>query len=95
VISIRWSKLGADDRDCAFRDALATDPDYAEALVDALEHAQHFLANTPFAGSPVFDSERRKWRLGRLPYALIYRVDGNRLFVIRLVHLRSDWQALP
>ena len=91
VTRIEWTEIAIEDRDRAYEDTMWLGLDRAEQLLDAVEQADNFLSQTPFAGTPVFYNNQRKWRLGRLPYALIYRVEGNRLFVLRLLHLRSDW----
>lgn len=91
MIDVVWSRLAGVDRDQAFAAAFALGDDEAEALLTALEQAEFFLSRTPFAGPPIFDDARRKWRLGRLPYALVYRVESDRLAIIRMIHLRTNW----
>lgn len=93
VTRIEWTELAIEDRDRAFEDTFWLGLDRAEQLLDAIEQASHFLSRTPLAGTPVFLGNQRKWRLGRLPYAIFYRIESNRLFVLRLIHLRSDWQS--
>lgn len=68
-------------------------PEYAERLGDRAVESGRFLADHPFAGAPIAGSECRKWRIGKSPFLLIYKVLPDSIQILRLRHDRSDWQA--
>lgn len=61
-------------------------------LTEALESALEFLLATPFAGSMVEKSSVRKWRIGRTPFLLFYRIKPDLLFVTRIRHQHQNWR---
>ena len=71
---------------------LSRGPSLYEELTAALNEALLFLTETPYAGSPIERSTARKWRIGRTPFLLFYRVHSNILFVARIRHERESWR---
>jgi toxin ParE1/3/4 len=90
-----WSQTADADFDAAFETAVALGGDQAARLLDLIEEAEQLIGTHPQAGGQLEHSQYRKWRLRELPYALLYQVELEAIFIIRLIHLRSDWQALP
>ena len=68
------------------------DPPLYRDLTEALERALDFLLDTPFAGSMVEKSNVRKWRIGRTPFLLFYRIKPDLLFVTRIRHQHQNWR---
>jgi plasmid stabilization system protein ParE len=94
VINVQWSQAATEDLLNNADGLFLVDFDLANALLSESERASDFLALAPRAGSPVDAHGLRKWRLGQLPFALLYDVNAERLLILRVVHLRSDWQTL-
>ena len=92
---VQWSRLSREDLNNAVDRQVDANFDIAVALLEEASKATIFLATSPRAGTPVGAQGRRKWRLGKLPYALIYHVNAKRVLILRVAHLRSDWQTLP
>ena len=91
---VRWSRLSREDLNNAVDHQVDADFETADGLLDEAAKANIFLATSPRAGMPVGAQGRRKWRLGKLPYTLLYHVDTKRVLILRVVYLRSDWQTL-
>jgi len=73
-------------------------PELAERFVDELEAALHGLCFQPGVGSRRYahflaDRSLRMWQLDRFPFLLFYRVDGQMLDVVRVLHERRDLSA--
>jgi len=94
VIDVQWSQAATEDLIKNADSLFLVDFDIADALLVEARGASDFLALTPYAGSPVDATGLRKWRLGQLPFALLYDVNAERLLILRMIHLRSDWQTL-
>lgn len=94
MINVQWSQAATEDLLKNADSLFLVDFEIADALLVEARAASDFLALTPYAGSPVDATGLRKWRLGHLPSALLYDVSAERLLVLRLIHLRSDWQTL-
>jgi plasmid stabilization system protein ParE len=60
----------------------------------ALRDATDFLLDTPGGGTPVEGSNRRKWKVGRTPFLIIYRATHAELRVLRVVHQSQNWRPL-
>ncbi|SBV31430.1 conserved protein of unknown function [uncultured Sphingopyxis sp.] len=95
MINVQWSQAATEDLLKNADSLFLVDFDIADALLTEARRASDFLALTPHAGSLVDATGLRKWRLGQLPFALLYDVSAERLLVLRVIHLRSDWQSLP
>lgn len=95
MINVQWSQAATDDLLNNADGLYLVDFELANELLTEADRANDFLALTPRAGSLVDAHGLRKWRLGQLPFALLYNVNAERLLVLRLIHLRSDWQTLP
>lgn len=94
MINVQWSQAATEDLLNHADGLYLVDFDLADALLTEAERASDFLALTPRAGSLVDTHGLRIWPLGQLPFALLYDVNAERLLVLRVVHLRSDWQTL-
>jgi plasmid stabilization system protein ParE len=94
VIKVQWSQAANEDLQNNAESLFLLDFDLADELLAAADRANDFLALTPHGGSLVDAKGLRKWRLGQLPFALLYDVNAQRLLVLRVIHLRSDWQSL-
>ena len=50
------------------------------------------IENFPRVGPITRDAIRRK-KVARTPYALLYRVENDRILVVRIRHDREDWRG--
>lgn len=94
MINVQWSQAATEDLLNNADGLYLVDFDLADALLSEAERASNSLALAPRAGSLVDAKGLRKWRLDQLPFALLYDVNRERLLVLRVVHLRNDWQTL-
>lgn len=94
MINVQWSQAATEDLLNNADGLYLVDFELADALLLEAERASDFLAFTPRAGSLIDARGLRKWRLGQLPFALLYDVNADRLLILRVIHLRSDWQTL-
>jgi len=70
----------------------------AERFVDELSVALHGLCFQPDIGSRRYahfltDQSLRVWQLDDFPFLLFYRIDGQSLDVLRVLHERRDLSA--
>lgn len=63
-------------------------------FADEVYHATANIADFPFINQKLTDDIRRK-RLKRYPFSVLYRIDGQDIIVIALMHLKRKpfyWQ---
>lgn len=73
-------------------------PRLGEAFTDELLSVLAFLVEHPSVGSRRYahllpDESLRVWSLDRFPFLVFYRVDGDMLDVLRILHERRDLVA--
>jgi plasmid stabilization system protein ParE len=57
----------------------------------AIARASAGLGAFPLLGRPGRLANTRERPLARYPYTLIYRIYGERVFVLRVIHQRQQW----
>ena len=62
-------------------------PGLGARFLDAAERAVHLLERHPDLGPPL-SAAIRSIAVPRFPYAVVYRVDADRLFVVAVAHFR-------
>ena len=70
-------------------------PGLGSAFIDATRRAAARLVEYPYLGA-VLRGEFRRQLVRRFPYALIYRVESDRIYIIAVMHLRRRpgyWRA--
>ena len=67
-------------------------PERSDEILDRLEAAGDFLATMPHAGPAVDSLAARKWSVASTDYLLIYRVQDDRIEVLRVHHQRQGWR---
>ena len=88
---VRWSRAAQTDLasiDEYYRDL---DPAHSLEIGQKAIAAGRFLATYPEAGRQVSDRDIRKWGVRGTPYQLFYRLDGDVLRILRLMHGARDW----
>lgn len=68
------------------------DPELVRDLAVYTDQALDFLLVTPGAGTPCEPPGLRRWRIGPTPFLLLYRIERNRLRIVRVRHQRTDWR---
>jgi plasmid stabilization system protein ParE len=90
--SIIWSKPAEADLIGAYQwYNNEAPPEVAVRVLLAIKARCDFLTSFPYGGPPI-ESGLRKLRVLETPYLIIYRVEKEHIFVVRLFHEREDWQ---
>ena len=78
-IDDRYSRLDLEFANRAARNAVA---------------AARFLHQNPLAGPKIDGTAYRKWHVAESPFLLIYRPERSTIHIVRVRHVREDWQTL-
>lgn len=70
------------------------DPSLPDLILRRIADAPLILLDNPWIGPPAGHYELRKWLVRKTPFLLLYRVAGESVEVVRVVHSASDWQEL-
>jgi plasmid stabilization system protein ParE len=70
------------------------DLDFANRTARNAVAASRFLLANPFAGPKVEGTAYRKWHVAESPFLLIYRLERGAIHIVRVRHVREDWQSL-
>ena len=62
-------------------------PELGRRFLDTVEQTTESLAENPALGSPS-STTVRSLRVPQFPYAIVYRVESDRLFIVAVAHLR-------
>ncbi len=93
--TIIWSRSARDDLagiDGYYRQL---NPLFAAKVGRLAIRAALLLAEYPDAGERLDGHGRRRWLVANTPYLLLYRVVGNELRIIRVMHHAQDWKPGP
>ena len=94
MISIRWAKRATDDLDGIERWYRAIDPALSDRMLDRIFAATRLLRDHPLAGPIELYGTRRKRRVAGTPYNLFYRVAGDHVRILRVLHVARDQSRL-
>jgi addiction module RelE/StbE family toxin len=94
-VRVSWSPAALDDVDAIAEYIHRNSPAYASAVVSKLLEAARNLATSPNAGRivPELDNETIRERFVH-SYRLIYRIQGNDVLVVAVVHGRRLLEPL-
>ncbi len=88
---VKWSVLAVADRNAIF-DYIEADSPQAAIAVDArIEAAVDGLAKSPGIGRPGRIEGTRELVIDRTPYIAAYRIAGNAVRVLRVLHGAQQW----
>ena len=90
MIEIRWATLATRDLeqiDSWYRDI---DAGLGAKIVDGILVATRLLREHPRAGAIELYGTRRKRRAAGTPYNLFYRVAGDHVRILRVLHVARD-----
>ena len=92
-MKVIWSTLAQKELQDAIADAEQVDPAWADAILSEIERVQALLVRHPRAGPAINSGDRRKLRLGGLPFVLVYRLRETHIDIARFHHARADWRV--
>lgn len=91
---ITWADSAIRDLD-AIHDFIARDsPHYATRCVERLIEAVDPLADLPRVGRIVPEGDGRHREIIEPPYRILYRVEGDQIYIVRVIHGARDLTAL-
>jgi toxin ParE1/3/4 len=93
-VRIIWSSPAQADLAAIHEHYSETAPEHAFAVAVLAVRAGRLLADQPKLGPVIGDTGHRKWRLAKTDHILIYRIEGDRLRIARVVHAAQDWRNL-
>ena len=67
------------------------DYEHAERVIRAIIRACDGLADFPLLGKRGAIGGTRERLMTRYPYRLVYRIDGETIFMSRIVYVRQQW----
>jgi toxin ParE1/3/4 len=92
MVEVIWLPVALEDLQKQFEFLNERNPDTASRAVRAILNASATLANFPERGTLIAGTNQRKLRVffGKYGYLLYYRLEGDRLFILRLHHGREE-----
>jgi len=63
----------------------------AARILASIRASADILASFPAMG-PSLDSQTRSLQVRQTPYVLIYRIEGDRISLLRIYHNRQNWR---
>ena len=90
-MQLRWSEDAADDLERITNYLFEETPQHAPALVRAIYKAPAALLSFPHRGRPGKKVGTREIVLSPLPYIVIYRIAGDVIHVLRILHGAQKW----
>jgi len=90
-MQVRWTKAAADDLESIANYLFEKTPEHAARLIRELYTAPSSLKRFPNRGRPGKKEGTRELVLRALPYIIVYRVSGENLHVVRILHGAQDW----
>ncbi len=92
-MTLRWSASALGDFDSLMAESRALGPDVADKAARDVRNAVNLIADMPQAGRVGRTPPTREWVLRRLPFIIVYVVDGSEIRVLALRHAARDWPA--
>jgi len=90
-MQLRWTEEAADDLEHIAYYLLSNAPGRAQDLIRAVYEAPTELLMFPNRGRQGKKEGTRELVLTPLPYIVVYRVFGETIFVVRILHGAQKW----
>jgi toxin ParE1/3/4 len=90
-MQLRWSEEAAADLERITNYLFEETPQHAPELVRAIYNAPHALLTFPHRGRPGKKKGTRELVLSSLPYIVVYRIAGEVIHVVRILHGAQKW----
>ena len=91
-MEVFWSDRALDDLLRVPNLYVGRDPDLAGRAISRILGTADLIVRYPQVGS-VFKGTRRR-RVGWAPFFVFFREVSDRIEIVRVLHLRSDWSSL-
>ena len=91
ALKLVWTKLAIEDLEDAYDYIAATNPEAATDIIERIEKAISTLRLTPGMGRLGRISGTRELVVTRTPFIVPYRVIGDRLEIIAVIHAARRW----
>ena len=88
---LRWSKEAAQDLERIADYLFEETPEHAPELVRAIYRTPFALLTFPHRGRPGKKEGTRELVLSPLPYIVVYRITGNVIHIVRILHGAQKW----
>lgn len=90
-MQLRWSEEAADDLERIANYLFEKTPQHAPELVRTVYNAPHALLTSPHRGRPGKKEGTRELVLSPLPYIVVYRIAGDAIHLVRILHGAQKW----
>lgn len=88
---IEWTFFAMNDREAIFDYLEADSPRAAIMIDDRIEAQVELLIETPEIGRPGRIEGTRELVIQRTPYIAAYRIDGETVRILRVLHGAQEW----
>jgi toxin ParE1/3/4 len=86
-----WLERAWQDRRSQLDYIAARNPAAARAMGDLLQAALHQIRDFPLSSPEGRIRGTRELRVSRCPWLIIYRLETDRLVILRLLHSSQEW----
>jgi toxin ParE1/3/4 len=90
-MQLRWSEEAADDLERITNYLFEEAAQHAPKLVHAIYNAPSALLTFPNRGRPGKKEGTRELVLSPLPYLVVYRIAGDAIHIVRILHGAQKW----
>ena len=90
-MQLRWSEEAASDLERITNYLFEETPQHAPELVRAIYKAPSVLLIFPYRGRPGKKEKTRELVLSPLPYIVVYRIAGDAVHILRILHGAQKW----
>ncbi len=90
-MNISWTKLALSDLDEAYNYIVVNNPDIANQTIERIEKALDALVLYPDMGRIGRVVGTRELIITRTPFILPYRIQGNQIEILAVVHAARRW----
>ena len=90
-MELRWTEEAAADLERITNYLFEHAPERAPHLVREIYNAPAMLVNFPYRGRPGKKEETRELVLSALPYVVVYRIAGDAIHILRILHGAQNW----
>jgi toxin ParE1/3/4 len=92
-VRLEWSVWAQADRDAIFDTIEANNPRAAIAIDKRISDRVKTLQRLPRSGRPGRIEETRELVITRTPYIVVYRMTGDSVRILRVLHSSRQWPA--
>lgn len=88
---LRWTEDAAGDLERITDYLFENSPQHAPELVRSIYEAPFALLTFPHRGRPGREATTRELALFPLPYIVVYRIVGDVILIVRMLHGAQKW----